>query len=169
MYHFIPAHFSPPDLAHFSPLNCIVSSTQRAHFSPPNSTHFIPNGNFSIAKKHSKNEKWKWIWVCKASHFFSALMAWFLALASKMIGKEIPMILEVGMAPGGRSRSPRRRWRSISSTSWSSPTPWPRTRLGLPRPAHRVFSAKKNEQREEDSWYHFGSNFPVSQNQIRQL
>ena len=55
--HFIPAHFSPPDLAHFSPLNCIVSSTQRAHFSPPNSTHFIPNGNFSIAKKHSKNEK----------------------------------------------------------------------------------------------------------------
>ena len=54
MYHFIPAHFSPPDLAHFSPLNCIVSSTQRAHFSPPNSTHFIPNGNFSIAKKHQK-------------------------------------------------------------------------------------------------------------------
>ena len=52
--HFIPAHFSPPDLAHFSPLNCIVSSTQRAHFSPPNSTHFIPNGNFSIAKKHQK-------------------------------------------------------------------------------------------------------------------
>ena len=35
--------------------------------------------------------------------------------------------------------------------------------------AHCVFLAKKNEQDEEDSRYHFGSNFPVSQNQIRQL
>ena len=45
--------------------------------------------------------------MCKASHFFSALMAWFLALASKMIGKEIPMILEVGMAPGGKIKKPK--------------------------------------------------------------
>ena len=43
----------------------------------------------------------------EASHFFSALMAWFLALASKMIGKEIPMILEVGMAPGGKIKKPK--------------------------------------------------------------
>ena len=34
-------------------------------------------------------------------------MAWFLALASKMIGKEIPMILEVGMAPGGKIKKPK--------------------------------------------------------------
>ena len=45
--------------------------------------------------------------MCKASHFFSALMAWFLALASKMIGKEIPMILEVGMAPGVKIKKPK--------------------------------------------------------------
>ena len=45
--------------------------------------------------------------MCEASHFFSALMAWFLALASKMIGKEIPMILEVGMAPGGKIKKPK--------------------------------------------------------------
>ena len=34
-------------------------------------------------------------------------MAWFLALASKMIGKEIPMILKVGMAPGGKIKKPK--------------------------------------------------------------
>ena len=34
-------------------------------------------------------------------------MAWFLALASNMIGKEIPMILEVGMAPGGKIKKPK--------------------------------------------------------------
>ena len=39
--------------------------------------------------------------------------------------------------------------------------------MAKPDPAHCVFLAKKNEQHEEDSRYHFGSNFPVSQNQIR--
>ena len=36
--------------------------------------------------------------------FFSALMTWFVTLASKMTGKEIP---GVGMAPGGKIKKPK--------------------------------------------------------------
>ena len=50
-------------------------------------------------------ENYKTLSDISAFHHFPALMCWFVTLASKMTGKEIP---GVGMAPGGKIVKPEK-------------------------------------------------------------